>query len=281
LLVLGGGYVGLEFGQMFRRFGSQVTVVQRGSRLLAREDADVAEAVAELLREDGIEVLLQTDALRFEPGDGVRLVVKAQEGERVLGGSHVLVAVGRVPNTDVLTPGAAGIEVDKRGFVPTNERLETNVPGVYAMGDVRGGAAFTHISYDDYRVLKANLLENGAATIADRLVPYTVFIDPQLGRIGMTEAEARASGRPIRVARMPMSNVARALEVDESRGFLKAIVDLDTKQVLGAAILGIEGGELMAMLEIAMLGKLPYTVLRDGIFAHPTLAESFNNLFTE
>jgi pyruvate/2-oxoglutarate dehydrogenase complex dihydrolipoamide dehydrogenase (E3) component len=281
LLVLGGGYVGLEFGQMFRRFGSQVTVVQRGSRLLAREDADVAEAVAELLREDGIEVLLQTDALRFEPSDGVRLVVKAQEGERVLGGSHVLVAVGRVPNTDVLSPGAAGIEVDKLGFVPTNERLETNVPGIYAMGDVRGGAAFTHISYDDYRVLKANLLENGAATIADRLVPYTVFIDPQLGRIGMTEAEARASGRPIRVARMPMSNVARALEVDESRGLLKAIVDLDTKQVLGAAILGIEGGELMAMLEIAMLGKLPYTVLRDGIFAHPTLAESFNNLFTE
>jgi len=281
LLVLGGGYVGLEFGQMFRRFGSQVTVVQRGARLLAREDADVAEAVADLLREDGIEILLQTDALRFEPGAGVRLVVKAQDGERVLDGSHVLVAVGRVPNTDVLDPGAAGIEVDKRGFVPTNERLETNVPGVYAIGDVRGGAAFTHISYDDYRVLRANLLENGAATITNRLVPYTVFIDPQLGRIGMTEEAARASGRPIRVAKMPMTSVARALEVDESRGFLKAIIDADTKQVLGAAILGIEGGELMAMLEIAMLGKLPYTVLRDGIFAHPTLAESFNNLFTE
>ena len=145
---------------------------------------------------------------------------------------------------------------------------------------MRGGPAFTHISYDDYRVLKANLLENGAATIADRLVPYTVFIDPQLGRIGMTEEEARASGRPIRVATMPMSSVARALEVDESRGFMKAIVDTETSQILGAAILGIEGGELMAMLEIAMLGKLPYTVLRDGIFAHPTLAESLNNLFS-
>ena len=280
LLVLGGGYVGLEFGQMFRRFGSQVTVVQRGQRLLAREDADVAEAVADLLREDGIEVLLQTDAVRFEPGAGVRLVVRTQDGERMLDGSHVLVAVGRVPNTDVLDPSVAGIDVDKRGFVPTNERLETNVPGVYAMGDVRGGPAFTHISYDDYRVLKANLLENGAATIADRLVPYTVFIDPQLGRIGMTEEEARASGRPIRVATMPMSSVARALEVDERRGFMKAIVDTETSQILGAAILAIEGGELMAMLEIAMLGKLPYTALRDGIFAHPTLAESFNSLFS-
>ena len=154
------------------------------------------------------------------------------------------------------------------------------MPGIYALGDVKGGPAFTHISYDDYRIIKTNLLEGGNASIDDRPVPYTVYIDPQLGRIGMSEDEARASGRPFQVARMPMSHVARALEVDESRGFLKVIVDTETKQILGAAILGIEGGELMSMLEIAMFGKLPYTVLRDAIFAHPTLAECFNNLFS-
>jgi pyruvate/2-oxoglutarate dehydrogenase complex dihydrolipoamide dehydrogenase (E3) component len=281
LLVLGGGYVGLEFGQMFRRFGSRVTVVQRGPRLLAREDADVADAVADVLRQDGIEVLLRTDALRFSGGASTRLRVKTPDGERELEGSHVLVAVGRVPNTDVLNPAAAGVEVDSHGFVKTNERLETNVPGIFAMGDVKGGPAFTHISYDDYRILKANLLEGGSKTIADRVVPYTVYIDPQLGRVGMSEDEARSSGRPVRVFKMPMSSVARALELDETRGFLKAVVDQRTGEILGGAILGIEGGELMSMLELAMLGKLPYTALRDAVFAHPTLAECFNNLFTE
>jgi pyruvate/2-oxoglutarate dehydrogenase complex dihydrolipoamide dehydrogenase (E3) component len=282
LLVLGGGYVGLEFGQMFRRFGSQVTIVQRGARLLSREDADVSDAVVDILRQDGVEVLLQTDAVRVERGvaDGpIHLTVRSSAGERTLQGSHVLAAVGRVPNTDALNPAAAGVAVDAKGFIPTNDRLETNVAGVYALGDVRGGPAFTHISYDDYRILKTNLLAGGNASITNRPVPYTVFIDPQLGRIGMSEEEAQASGRRFEVARMPMSRVARALEVDESRGFMKAIVDSDSHEILGAAILGIEGGELMAMVEIAMLGHLPYTVLRDGIFAHPTLAESFNNLF--
>jgi pyruvate/2-oxoglutarate dehydrogenase complex dihydrolipoamide dehydrogenase (E3) component len=282
LLVLGGGYVGLEFGQMFRRFGSAVTIVQRGPRLLAREDRDVADAVADILRQDGVEVLLQTDAVRAERGDGgrsIRLTVKSSAGERTLEGSHVLAAVGRVPNTDMLDLAAAGVAVDQKGFIPTNDRLETSASSVYALGDVRGGPAFTHISYDDYRILKTNLLEHGDASIANRPVPYTVFIDPQLGRIGMSEEEARASGRHVEVARMAMSHVARALEVGETRGFMKAIVDSDSQEILGAAILGIEGGELMAMLEIAMLGHVPYTVLRDGIFAHPTLAESFNNLF--
>ncbi|HET6318406.1 MAG TPA: mercuric reductase [Chloroflexota bacterium] len=280
LLVLGGGYVGLEFGQMFRRFGSEVTMVQRGPRLLAREDADVADAVADILREDGTTVLLQTDAVRAERGSsGIRLSVRSAEGERALAGSHLLVAVGRVPNTDALNLAATGLETDKKGFIPTNDRLETKVDGVYALGDVRNGPAFTHISYDDMRVLRTNILENGNASIKGRLVPYTVFIDPQLGRVGMTEDEARASGRRFEVAKMPMSHVARALEVDEPRGFLKAIVDAESGQILGAAVLGIEGGELMAMLEIAMMGKLPYTALRDGIFAHPTLAEAFNNLF--
>ena len=283
LLVLGGGYVGLEFGQMFRRFGSQVSIVQRGPRLLAREDADVAEAVADILREDGITVLLQTDALRVEPASraGIRLVVKSAEGEQTLEGSHLLVAVGRTPNTDMLNVPATGLQTDTQGYLPVDDRLETAVPGIYALGDVKGGPAFTHISFDDYRIIKTNLLEGGSRGVDDRPVPYTVYIDPQLGRIGLSEDAARASGRAYQVAKMPMRDIARAREVDETRGFLKVIVDAQTRQLLGAAILGIEGGELMSMLEIAMFGQVPYTVLRDAIFAHPTLAESFNNLFAQ
>jgi pyruvate/2-oxoglutarate dehydrogenase complex dihydrolipoamide dehydrogenase (E3) component len=281
LLVLGGGYVGLEFAQMFRRFGSEVTVVQRGGQLLAREDEDVAETVAEILHEDGIEVLLNTEAqsIRQDESNDIRLTIQSPEGERTLSGSHLLVAAGRPPNTDLLDLEAAGVETDERGFVKVNERLETNVPGIYAMGDVKGGPAFTHISYDDYRVIETNLLKNGSATISDRLVPYTVFIDPQLGRVGLSESEAREQGRNVRIARMPMSYVARALEVDEPRGMMKAVVDADSGQILGCAILGIEGGEVMAMIQIAMMGNVPYTALRDGVFAHPTLAESLNSLF--
>jgi pyruvate/2-oxoglutarate dehydrogenase complex dihydrolipoamide dehydrogenase (E3) component len=281
-LIIGGGYVGLEFGQMFRRFGSRVTVIQRGAYLLAREDPDVAGEVAKILREDGLEVLLETSPTHVEKaGDGkIQLTVKTPTGERILTGSHLLVAAGRTPNTDWLNLATTGVQVDKKGFIQVDEKLETNVPGIYALGDIKGGPAFTHISYDDFRIIRTNLLENGNATIRDRLVPYTVFIDPQLGRIGLSETEARSKGRNIKVAKMPMDYVARALEVDESRGFMKAIVDAGTSQILGAAVLGIEGGEIMAMLEIAMMGKLPYTVLRDGIFAHPTLAESLNNLFS-
>jgi pyruvate/2-oxoglutarate dehydrogenase complex dihydrolipoamide dehydrogenase (E3) component len=282
LLILGGGYVGLEFGQMFRRFGSEVTVVQRGAHLLSREDDDVADEVAKILREDGIEVLLETSPLRAGQAlDGsIQLTVRTPGGERTLSGSHLLVAAGRVPNSDWLNLEAAGLQTDKRGNIQVNERLETNVAGIYALGDVKGGPAFTHISYDDFRIIRSNLLEHGNASIHDRLVPYTVFIDPQLGRIGLSESEARSTGRAIRVAKMPMNYVARALEVDESRGFMKAVVDAESGQILGCAVLGIEGGEIMAMLEVAMMGKLPYTVLRDAVFAHPTLAESLNNLFT-
>jgi len=282
LLVVGGGYIGLEFGQMFRRFGSQVTVIQRGANLLAREDQDVAEEVAKIMREDGLEILLETKPVSVtQPSAGkIQLTVQTKTGERILGGSHLLMAAGRVPNTDWLNLEAAGIQTDKRGFIQANERLETNVPGIYALGDIKGGPAFTHISYDDFRIIRSNLLEKGNASIHERLVPYTVFIDPQLGRVGLSETDARAQGRNIRVAKMPMNYVARALELDESRGFMKAVVDADTGQILGAAILGIEGGEIMAMLEVAMMGKVPYTVLRDAVFAHPTLAESFNNLFS-
>jgi pyruvate/2-oxoglutarate dehydrogenase complex dihydrolipoamide dehydrogenase (E3) component len=281
LLVLGGGYIGLEFGQMFRRFGSRVTVVQRDKQLLGREDADVAELLAQILREDGLEILLSSEALRVRrAAGGIELVARSAGGERVLTGSHLLLAPGRVPNTDVLNLPAAGVTMDPRGFVRVNERLETSVPGVYAVGDVKGGPAFTHISYDDYRVLRANLLGkgDGKATTTKRLVPYTVFTDPQLARVGMSEEEARRQGLNVRVARMPMSYVARALEMDESRGMMKGIVGPDD-QILGFTVLGIEGGELMAAVEMAMLGRLPYTTLRDAVFAHPTLAESLNNLF--
>jgi len=281
LLVLGGGYIGLEFGQMFRRFGSRVTIVQRGKQLLAREDDDVAEAVAQIMREDGIGVLLDTAAVRVErSSDGqISLIVRTPGGEQTLNGSHLLLAAGRAPNTEALNLAAAGVTTDKRGFIPVNERLETNVPGIYAIGDVNGGPAFTHISYDDFRILRTNLLEGGNATTTNRLVPYTVFIDPQLGRVGLNEQEAGALGINHCIGKMPMNYVARALEVDESRGFMKVIVDADTNQILGFTALGIEGGEIMSMVEIAMVGKVPYTTLRDAVFAHPTLAESLNNLF--
>jgi len=280
LLILGGGYIGLEFGQMFRRFGSQVTIVQRGKQLLAREDTDIAEAVADIMREDGITVLLETAALRATHDNGqIQLTVRTPQGEQVLQGTHILLGAGRTPNTDRLNLASAGVQTDKRGYIQVNDKLETNVPGIYGLGDVKGPPAFTHISYDDYRIIRTNIIDHGNVSIANRLVPYTVFIDPQLGRVGLSETEARQQGRNIKVAKMPMSYVARALEVDESRGVMKAIVDADSKQILGCAILGIEGGEIMSMLEIAMMGNVPYPTLQEGIFAHPLLAESLNNLF--
>jgi pyruvate/2-oxoglutarate dehydrogenase complex dihydrolipoamide dehydrogenase (E3) component len=278
LLILGGGYVGLEFGQMFRRFGSRVTIVQSGVQLLAGEDADVAEAVLSILREDSVDVLLNSNGVRV--ANAIELSVETDGKTRSISGTHLLVATGRVPNTDSLETGAAGIATDKRGFIQVNDRLETSVPGVFALGDIKGGPAFTHISYDDFRIIRTNIIEKGNASTMGRLVPYTAFIDPQLGRVGMTEAEARAGGRKIRVAKMPMNYVARALEVDETRGFMKVVVDADSSQMLGAAILGIEGGEIMAQIQLAIMGKLPYTVLKDAVFAHPTLAESLNNVFS-
>jgi pyruvate/2-oxoglutarate dehydrogenase complex dihydrolipoamide dehydrogenase (E3) component len=281
LLVLGGGYVGLEFGQMFRRFGSRVTIVQSGGQLLADEDLDVATEMAAILKQEGIEILLNAKAQRVaKSATGVELTVRSGAETRTLSGSRMLVATGRVPNTDTLNIGAAGIATDAKGFIRANSKLETNVEGVYALGDIKGGPAFTHISYDDFRILRTNLIEKGSASTEGRLVPYTVFTDPQLGRVGLSEMEARAQNRQIRVAKMSMKSVARALETDETRGFLKAIVDAETNQILGAAVLGIEGGEIMSMLEIAMMGRLPFSALRDGIFAHPNLAESLNNLFT-
>jgi pyruvate/2-oxoglutarate dehydrogenase complex dihydrolipoamide dehydrogenase (E3) component len=281
LIILGGGYVALEFAQMFRRFGSRVTIVESSRQLLPHEDSDVAQEIASILRQDDIEILLNSKAERVsKSGAQTKLTLRSNNQSSTLEGSHFLVATGRVPNSASLNLPAAGIETDTQGFIKVNTKLETSVKNIYAIGDINGGPGFTHISYDDFRILRTNLLENGNATTEDRLVPYTTFMDPQLGRIGLTEKQARAQHKAIRIAKMPMNYVARALEADETRGFMKAVVDAESKQILGAAILGIEGGEIMAMLQLAMIGKLPYTALRDAIFAHPTLAESLNNLFT-
>jgi pyruvate/2-oxoglutarate dehydrogenase complex dihydrolipoamide dehydrogenase (E3) component len=280
LLVLGGGDVGLEFGQMFRRFGSAVTIVQHGKQLLGREDSDVAEELCKVLRADGIEILLETEAVGVHAGGaGVGLDVRGPAGERTVTGSHLLVAAGRAPNSEHLNLTAAGVKVDARGYITVDDRLATNAPGIYALGDVKGGPAFTHISYDDYRIIRNNLLRGGKSSTKDRLVPYAVFTDPQLGRIGLSEQEARAAGYSIRVAKIPMTSVARAVETAETSGFMKAVVDAKTQQILGAAVLAVEGGEIMSMLQIAMMGRLPYTALEDGIFAHPAFAEGLNTLF--
>jgi pyruvate/2-oxoglutarate dehydrogenase complex dihydrolipoamide dehydrogenase (E3) component len=283
LIVLGGGYVGLEFAQMIRRFGSAVTILQRGDQLLRHEDRDVADEVAAILGREDVNIVLGAEVLAMSAiPDGVQVEYRRRSdaSSASIVGSHLLVAAGREPNTRDLNLAASGIETDERGYIRVNERLETSAPGVYAIGDVKGGPAFTHISYDDFRVLRTNLLGKGGASIAGRLLPYTVFIDPQLGRVGMSEKEANAAGRRVRVAKLPMTSVARALEVDETQGFMKAIVDAESGKILGASVLGLEGGEIAALFQVAMMGGLHYSALRDGVFSHPTLAEALNNLFT-
>jgi pyruvate/2-oxoglutarate dehydrogenase complex dihydrolipoamide dehydrogenase (E3) component len=281
LIILGGGYIGLEFGQMFRRFGSEVTIIQHSARLLMNEDEDISDEVAAILREDGIMVLTSSTPVAVEPAAGgrLRLTIRTADGEQELEGSHLLAAIGRIPNTEALNLEAAGIRLTDRGFIAVDEYLQTSVPGVFAMGDVIGSPAFTHSSYDDYRILHANLIRHEKTSTRDRIVPYTVFIDPQLGRVGLTEREARAQGRAIRVAKLPMNAVIRAIETGETRGFMKAVIDGDTRQILGCAILGSEGGEVMTAIQVAMLGKLTDTAMADAIFTHPLLAEGLNTLF--
>jgi dihydrolipoamide dehydrogenase len=281
LLIIGGGYVGLEFGQMFHRFGSKVTIVQLEDQLLPLEDKDVAEEITKILQQEGLQILLKanTTNIEFSERDKIILSVKVNGKAETIEGSHLLVATGRVPNTSFLNPASTGITLDKKGFIPVNDYLETSILGIFAIGDVKGGPAFTHVSYDDHKILLKNFLERGKATISGRLLPYVVYTDPQLGRIGLNEKQAKQRGYDYRIAKIPMSWVARAIETDETKGFMKAIVNHKTKQILGAAILGIEGGELMSAIQIAMLGNLPYTALRDGMFAHPTLSEAFNTLF--
>lgn len=282
LLVLGGGYIGLEFGQMFRRFGSRVTVIHRGPQILPREDTDVVESLQQALEAEGLRFVLGASTTRAAKQDG-QVVLTVQVGDTVetVRGSHLLVATGRRPNTDDLGLENAGIATDAHGFIRVNGRLETNVPGVWALGDVKGGPAFTHISFNDYQIVYANLIEGQARTTDNRIVPYSVFTDPQLGRVGLTEREARAAGRRLKIGKIPMTWVARAIERDETAGLMKLIVDAETDQILGAALLALEGGELVQILHAAMLARAPYTLLKEAIYIHPTLAEGFWTLMEE
>ncbi len=281
LVILGGGFIGLEFGQMFRRFGADVTIIERSPRLAIREDEDIAEAIQQLFEEDGIRVLTNTNAVSVEAlGDGGVRVIAERDGESLtIDGDELLVSVGRVSNADTLDLDKIGLATDDRGWIPVNDRCETGVEGVWALGDVSGAPPFTHIAYDDFRIIRNNVLGDGSASRAGRLVPYTVFIDPQLGRVGLTEREARAQGYDVRVATLPMTRVARAIETNETRGLMKAVVDAKTDRILGAAVLGLEGGEVATVLQVAMMGDLPWTALRDMAISHPTVSESLNNLF--
>ena len=283
LLILGGSYIAVEFAQMFRRFGARVTILSQGAQLLPREDPDIAAEVEKIFTEDGIDLVLGASTQSVSrSGDTITLVAAKVSGERVtLTGSHLLLAAGRKPNTFALALEKTGLSTDEHGFLPANEKLETAVPGIYALGDVKGGPAFTHVSYDDYRIIKANLLDGGARTTNDRPLVYTVFIDPELGRVGLSETEARKRGFKVRVARMPASSIARAFETGEDRGLVKVIVDPDTEQILGAAVLAGEGGEVMSVIQVAMMGGLKFPALRDAVFAHPGWAEGLNTVFTK
>lgn len=274
LIVIGGGYIGLEFGQMFERFGSRVTVIHRGAVLLSREDEDVAEALQKPLESEGIVFELNAKPSRVERADGrISVKVETPRGEKVITGTHLLVATGRRPNTEDLGLEKAGIDTDQRGYIKVNSRLETSLPGVWALGDVKGGPMFTHISYNDYQIVYANLIEGRNLTIENRYVPYSVFTDPQLGRVGVTEKEARVSGRKLKIGTYPMAYVARAIERDETAGFMKIVTDAHTDRILGAAILSTEGGELVQILGAMIMADAPWTVLKGGVYIHPTLAE--------
>ena len=282
LLILGGGYIGLEFGQMFRRFGSQVTIVDHNDQILPREDADVADELRKALESEGIRFVLraQTDRVATER-ERIALSVRVGSSSLSLEGSHLLVATGRRPNSDDLGLDAAGVETDGQGFIRVNSRLETNVRGIWALGDIKGGPAFTHISYNDFQIVYANLIEGRSLSTDNRQVPYCVFTDPQLGRVGLTEKEARATGRQLKIGKIPMSWVARAIERDETAGLMKLVVDADTDRILGAAVLGIEGGELIQILGAVMLAGAPYTLLKGAVYIHPTLAEGLWTLMEQ
>jgi pyruvate/2-oxoglutarate dehydrogenase complex dihydrolipoamide dehydrogenase (E3) component len=282
LLVLGGGYIGLEFGQMFRRFGSQVTIVHRDAHILPREDSDVTSELQKTLEGEGIRFLLQANTTHVEKQNGqIVLTVATGDSSETVRGSHLLVATGRRPNTDDLGLESTGVQLTPQGFIKVNGHLETNVPGIWALGDVKGGPAFTHISFNDYQIVYGNLIEGKNLSTDHRLVPYAVFTDPQLGRVGLTETEARAAGYKLKVGKIPTAWVARAIERDETAGLMKVVVDAVTDKILGAAILASDGGELVQILEFVMLAGAPYTLMKGAIYIHPTLAEGFWTLMDE
>jgi pyruvate/2-oxoglutarate dehydrogenase complex dihydrolipoamide dehydrogenase (E3) component len=276
LLILGAGYIGLEFGQMFSRYGSRVTVLHTGKQIVPREDPEIAAELQKALEAEGIQFLLNARTTRVENKNGVvTLSFEGTAGSSSVTGSHLLVATGRTPNTDDLGLDKAGIETGKSGFIKVNGRLETNVPGVWALGDCKGGPAFTHISYNDFQIVYGNLVEGKNLTTENRPVPYCVFTDPQLGGVGMTEKEARAKSYKLKIGKCPMTRVARAIERGETAGLMKLVVDASNDRILGASILASEGGELVQILGTLMLANQPYTLLKGAVYIHPTLAEGF------
>jgi pyruvate/2-oxoglutarate dehydrogenase complex dihydrolipoamide dehydrogenase (E3) component len=280
LIVLGGGYTGIELAQAYRRFGSRVTIIESGSQLMGREDADISEETQAILTGEGIEVLLDARpaAVEGRSGEAVVVVVRTAAGERRIEGSDLLVAVGRVPNTADIGLDRAGVELETRGFVRVNERLETTAPGVWALGECAGSPQFTHVSVDDFRIVRDNMAGGNRRT-DDRLVPYVMFMDPPLAHVGLSENEAHRKGIAVRVAKLPMLNVLRTATTDETKGFMKVLVGASDDRILGFTMIGSEAGEVMAVIETAMLSALPYTKLRDAVIAHLTIAEGLGSLF--
>lgn len=282
LVIIGGSYIGLEFAQMYRRFGSDVTVVEMGDRLIAREDEDVSQAVLDILRGEGVNVRLNAKCLNVEQTpDGISVGVSCEEDPKTVVGSHLLLAVGRVPNTDDLGLQAAGVKTTERGHIVVDDCLRTNVPGIWALGEVNGRGAFTHTSYNDFEIVAANLFDDDPRRVTDRIACYGLFIDPPLGRVGMTEQEARASGRRILIGKRPMSRVGRAREFGETRGFIKILVDADSEEILGAAILGLSGDEAVHCLVDMMYAEKPYTVVSRAVHIHPTVTELIPTVLQE
>jgi pyruvate/2-oxoglutarate dehydrogenase complex dihydrolipoamide dehydrogenase (E3) component len=279
VIVLGGGYVGLELAQALRRFGSEVTLIERSRQIAAAEDHDVAQALLENFTSEGIEVLLDTRVRNVEglSGEKVRIVAENSHGEEMIEGTDLLVATGRTPNTQGIGLEAAEVQLDARGYIQVNERLETSAESVWAMGDCAGSPHFTHVAFDDFRVVRDNL-NGGSRTTRERLIPFCMFTDPELARVGLNESEAKRRGVGYRMAKMPMAAVLRAVTLGETRGFVKILIDTQSDRILGFTALGVEGSEMMAAVQTAIIGGLPYTVLRDAIFTHPTAAEGLNFL---
>jgi len=274
LIIIGGSYIGLEFGQIYRRFGSQVTIVERGTRLIARDDEDVSGAVKEILENEGINIRLNAECMAAEKdGANVRIKLDCDKGDRDVTGSHLLLAVGRIPNTDDLGLDKAGIITDGRGFIQVDDQLCTNVSGIWALGDCNGKGAFTHTSYNDFEIVAANILDDDPRRVSDRILCYGLYIDPPLGRVGMTEAQVRQSGRNALIGKRFMANIGRAIEKGETQGFMKILVDADSKEILGAAILGVGGDEAIHSILDIMQAKLPYTVIQRTMHIHPTVSE--------
>ena len=282
LVIVGGSYVGLEFAQIYRRFGAEVTVVEKGSRLIQHEDEDVSAAVKDILEAEGIRIRLRAECISFaRRGADTAIIADCESGDREVIGSHTLLAVGRRPNTDDLGLDKAGVEIDKRGFIVVDDELRTSVPGIWALGDCNGKGAFTHTAYNDFEIVAANLLDDDCRRVSDRLPAYALYVDPPLGRVGVTEAEARQSGRRILVGKRPMSRVARAVEKGETQGFIKIVVDADSHQILGAAILGAGGDEVVHCILDIMYAKAPYTTLRRAMHIHPTVSELIPTVLSE